>query len=146
GVPEDGGEEQAAEMRKSWFSAESSLRVYSEYLELDKDENGMLSKEELINYVGSRVPMRLTPIFIQRIYEEINTYPTQPLSEGCGDDGGDNGRGDGSTNPTPNPPSPPDPAPSPGTGSGPGNKASPAPLEGLGAGRGGGEMDYKTFL
>ena len=31
----------------NWFSASSALRVYGDYLNLDKDHNGMLSKEEL---------------------------------------------------------------------------------------------------
>ena len=65
----------AAELQSNWFSAESSLRVYSQYLELDKDQNGLLSKTELMNYVGTeRQSMRLTPAFIDRIFEEITTY------------------------------------------------------------------------
>ena len=35
----------------NWFSAPSALRVYGQYLNLDKDHNGMLSKEELARYV-----------------------------------------------------------------------------------------------
>lgn len=31
----------------NWFSASSALRVYGDYLNLDKDHNGMLSKKEL---------------------------------------------------------------------------------------------------
>jgi len=31
----------------NWFSAPSALRVYGQYLNLDKDHNGMLSKAEL---------------------------------------------------------------------------------------------------
>ncbi|KAK2169605.1 hypothetical protein LSH36_8g01093 [Paralvinella palmiformis] len=31
----------------NWFSAPSALRVYGQYLNLDKDHNGMLSKQEL---------------------------------------------------------------------------------------------------
>ncbi|GFO10141.1 serine/threonine-protein phosphatase 2a regulatory subunit b'' subunit gamma [Plakobranchus ocellatus] len=41
-------EELSKEMQESnWFSAPSALRVYGQYLNLDKDRNGMLSKEEL---------------------------------------------------------------------------------------------------
>ena len=36
----------------NWFSAPSALRVYGQYLNLDKDHNGMLSKEELSRYCG----------------------------------------------------------------------------------------------
>ena len=34
----------------NWFSAPSALRVYGQYLNLDKDRNGMLSKEELARW------------------------------------------------------------------------------------------------
>ena len=51
--------------------------MYSQYLELDKDQNGLLSKMELQSYTGtSRQPVRLTPAFIDRIYSEITTYQT----------------------------------------------------------------------
>jgi len=31
----------------NWFSGASALKVYGQYLNLDKNHNGMLSKEEL---------------------------------------------------------------------------------------------------
>jgi len=34
----------------NWFSAPSALRVYGQYLNLDRDHNGMLSQEELGGY------------------------------------------------------------------------------------------------
>ena len=41
-------EDLSKEMQETnWFSAPSALRVYGQYLNLDKDHNGMLSKEEL---------------------------------------------------------------------------------------------------
>ena len=39
----------------NWFSAPSALRVYGQYLNLDKDHNGMLSKEELSRSVVGRL-------------------------------------------------------------------------------------------
>merc|ERR1719228_1827705 len=54
----------------NWFSAPSALRVYGQYLNLDKDHNGMLSRQELIAYGTST----LTPTFIDRIFEECLTY------------------------------------------------------------------------
>jgi len=36
----------------NWFSAPSALRVYGQYLNLDKDHNGMLSREELSRCFG----------------------------------------------------------------------------------------------
>ncbi|KPP75279.1 serine/threonine-protein phosphatase 2A regulatory subunit B'' subunit gamma-like [Scleropages formosus] len=54
----------------NWFSAPSALRVYGQYLNLDKDHNGMLSKEELSRY-GTGT---LTSIFLDRVYQECLTY------------------------------------------------------------------------
>jgi serine/threonine-protein phosphatase 2A regulatory subunit B'' len=34
----------------NWFSVNSSLRVYDQYLKLDSDKNGMLKKTELARY------------------------------------------------------------------------------------------------
>lgn len=36
---------------QNWFSAASALRVYGQYLNLDRDHNGMLSINELAGYV-----------------------------------------------------------------------------------------------
>ncbi|KAI0231719.1 Serine/threonine-protein phosphatase 2A regulatory subunit B'' subunit gamma [Lamellibrachia satsuma] len=59
------------EMQESnWFSAPSALRVYGQYLNLDKDHNGMLSKEELARY-GTGT---LTPVFLDRVFQECLTY------------------------------------------------------------------------
>ncbi|XP_072720407.1 serine/threonine-protein phosphatase 2A regulatory subunit B'' subunit gamma isoform X2 [Ciconia boyciana] len=54
----------------NWFSAPSALRVYGQYLNLDKDHNGMLSKEELSRY-GTGT---LTNIFLDRVFQECLTY------------------------------------------------------------------------
>ncbi|ELT91219.1 hypothetical protein CAPTEDRAFT_161182 [Capitella teleta] len=54
----------------NWFSAPSALRVYGQYLNLDKDHNGMLSKEELARY-GTGT---LTEAFLDRVFQECLTY------------------------------------------------------------------------
>ncbi|CDW90293.1 serine threonine-protein phosphatase 2a regulatory subunit b subunit gamma [Stylonychia lemnae] len=54
---------------QNWFSVQSSLRVYDQYLKLDQDKNGMLKKYELANYSKG-----LTKIFIDRIFEEYQTF------------------------------------------------------------------------
>uniref|UniRef100_A0A7S4R799 Serine/threonine-protein phosphatase 2A regulatory subunit B'' subunit gamma n=1 Tax=Alexandrium monilatum TaxID=311494 RepID=A0A7S4R799_9DINO len=54
----------------NWFSMQSALRVYGAYLELDADQNGMLSKSELSRF-GSGM---LTDVFIDRVFEEYQTY------------------------------------------------------------------------
>lgn len=54
----------------NWFSAHNTLRVYSQYLELDIDHNGMLNRSEIQGYgTGS-----LTSAFIDRVFEECLTY------------------------------------------------------------------------
>ena len=45
------------------------MRVYDQYLKLDQDKNGMLKKHELANYSKG-----LTKIFIDRIFEEYQTF------------------------------------------------------------------------
>ncbi|CAD7945955.1 unnamed protein product [Amoebophrya sp. A25] len=54
----------------NWFSVESALRVYGMYLELDSDQNGMLSPAELVKY-GSGL---LSEEIIIRVFEEYQTY------------------------------------------------------------------------
>ena len=51
---------------QNWFSVQSSLRVYDQYLKLDQDKNGMLNKAELARYSAG-----LTTIFIDRVFEEL---------------------------------------------------------------------------
>lgn len=49
-------EELSKEVQEAnWFSAPSALRVYGQYLNLDKDHNGMLSKEELSRYDAASI-------------------------------------------------------------------------------------------
>jgi len=46
------------------------LRIYAQYLELDLDHNGMLSKEEFIGFLGGS----LTRAFVDRFFEESLMY------------------------------------------------------------------------
>ncbi|XP_018321508.1 serine/threonine-protein phosphatase 2A regulatory subunit B'' subunit gamma-like isoform X2 [Agrilus planipennis] len=55
---------------QNWFSAPSALRVYGQYLNLDKDHNGMLNQSELAGY-GSGT---LTQPFLQRVFQTCLTY------------------------------------------------------------------------
>merc|ERR1719191_494575 len=61
---------EASEAASNWFSMQSALKVYGAYLELDVDQNGMLSKNELGRF-GSCM---LTDVFIDRVFEEYQTY------------------------------------------------------------------------
>lgn len=63
-------DEQLPNCQENWFSAHSSLRVYREYLELDGDQNGMLSKSELARFNNGS----LTSLFIDRVWQEYRTY------------------------------------------------------------------------
>ena len=53
----------------NWFSAASALRVYGQYLTLDTDHNGMLSKSELGRY-GSGT---LTSVFLDRFVSSLHS-------------------------------------------------------------------------
>ncbi|PAA63774.1 hypothetical protein BOX15_Mlig028291g1, partial [Macrostomum lignano] len=59
-----------AAQSSNWFSALNALRVYGTFLNLDKDENGMLSKSELAKY-GTGT---LTEVFLDRLFQECLTY------------------------------------------------------------------------
>merc|ERR1719324_1961451 len=58
---------------------QSTLKVYGVYLELDVSQNGMLSKGELKNY-GHGTSM-LTDVFIDRVFEEYQTYRDSETGE-----------------------------------------------------------------
>ena len=60
----------AEALRNNWFSLENAHLLYSEYLELDEDQNGMLCAAELARYGEGG----LTTPFIQRVFQECNTY------------------------------------------------------------------------
>ncbi|CAM9597022.1 unnamed protein product [Ectocarpus sp. 6 AP-2014] len=153
------------DLSKNWFSAESTLRVYGEYLELDEDQNGMLSKQELVNFaatpscsiacpvprtsaaaVASRSGSGLLPL--SPTNGGVRTpSPTRPVSPGIG---GAPTTAVGSSSPLCSSSSPG--VTSGGGGGGGGGKASPAG-GGAGAAAGAGgraageaQMDYKTFL
>jgi Ca2+-binding EF-hand superfamily protein len=61
---------QNTSLASNWFSAANALRVYSQYLQLDADQNGMLSRRELSAYQNGI----LTQVCIERIFEECNTF------------------------------------------------------------------------
>ena len=61
---------QADELRHNWFSLPYAEMLYADYLELDTDQNGLLSASELLRYRGGG----LTNVFVQRIFQECQTY------------------------------------------------------------------------
>eukprot|EP00271_Cylindrocystis_brebissonii_P003152 TRINITY_DN1390_c0_g1_i1.p1 TRINITY_DN1390_c0_g1~~TRINITY_DN1390_c0_g1_i1.p1 ORF type:complete len:530 (-),score=94.29 TRINITY_DN1390_c0_g1_i1:693-2282(-) len=59
----------------NWFSLESTRRVYNLFLSLDSDNNGTLSKSELMAFGNGT----LTDIFIERVFDEhLRQRPGHP--------------------------------------------------------------------
>jgi serine/threonine-protein phosphatase 2A regulatory subunit B'' len=58
------------ELRHNWFSLPYAEMLYADYLELDTDQNGLLSASELGRYRGGG----LTTAFVSRIFQECQTY------------------------------------------------------------------------
>eukprot|EP00933_Yihiella_yeosuensis_P025063 TRINITY_DN19436_c0_g1_i1.p1 TRINITY_DN19436_c0_g1~~TRINITY_DN19436_c0_g1_i1.p1 ORF type:complete len:185 (+),score=45.83 TRINITY_DN19436_c0_g1_i1:60-614(+) len=56
---------------------QSALKVYGAYLFLDVDQNGMLSKNELTRFGNGM----LTDVFIDRVFEEYQTYRDSETGE-----------------------------------------------------------------
>ncbi|KAJ3314585.1 Serine/threonine-protein phosphatase 2A regulatory subunit B'' subunit gamma [Boothiomyces sp. JEL0838] len=54
----------------NWFSTSVSMRVYGEFIRLDTDKNGMLSRKELARYRNGN----LTRAFLDRLFAEMQTY------------------------------------------------------------------------
>jgi len=55
-------------------------RLAVQYLELDSDQNGMLSQAELRSFNGGS----LTPVFCARVFEEVFTYGGELDFKVCG--------------------------------------------------------------
>ena len=55
----------------NWFSAPSALRVYGQYLNLDKDHNGMLSRQVYTIY------FYLIPILIQFLSDKMQYFSNE---------------------------------------------------------------------
>eukprot|EP00967_Tisochrysis_lutea_P140018 scaffold255186_cov29-Tisochrysis_lutea.AAC.3 len=52
------------------FSQDYAEMLYSDYLELDQDQNGMLSSQELMHFRGGAMPGGgLTYAFVQRVFQ-----------------------------------------------------------------------------
>ncbi|KAJ1334431.1 hypothetical protein BSLG_007586 [Batrachochytrium salamandrivorans] len=56
--------------QSNWFSSYSALRVYGQFISLDSDRNGMLSRKELSKYRQQS----LTSVFLDRVFQEYQTY------------------------------------------------------------------------
>lgn len=61
----------------AWFSVDSAMEVYSEYVDLDQDHNGMLSKKEFLRYNGGS----LTEVFVDRVFQENRMYESADTGE-----------------------------------------------------------------
>lgn len=56
--------------QSNWFSSYCTLRIYGQFLNLDLDHNGMLSRTELSKFNNST----LTDIYLDRVFQEYQTY------------------------------------------------------------------------
>ena len=65
-------DDNAADDESNWFSLASAIRTYRQFLDLDADQDGMLSAEELMHYAEGL--MTLTPAFVRRLFEVVHTY------------------------------------------------------------------------
>ncbi|RKO96825.1 hypothetical protein CXG81DRAFT_4662, partial [Caulochytrium protostelioides] len=59
--------------RSNWFSSYNTLRVYGQFLNLDADHNGMLSRAELGKYSHGA----LSNLFLDRLFQEVRTFDRQ---------------------------------------------------------------------
>jgi Ca2+-binding EF-hand superfamily protein len=59
-----------ADVSLNWFSMECAMKVYGAYLALDQNHNGMLNRNELRRF-GKGM---LTDVFVDRVFEEYQTY------------------------------------------------------------------------
>jgi serine/threonine-protein phosphatase 2A regulatory subunit B'' len=63
--------------RSNWFSAHSSLRVYGQFINLDKNRNGLISRAELGNFNNGT----LTDLFLDRVFDECQSYRNEETGE-----------------------------------------------------------------
>lgn len=59
--------------RQNWFSGTACKRAYGQFVLLDKSRNGLIDKTELQGYRNGS----LTPIFIDRVFQVVQTYQGQ---------------------------------------------------------------------
>jgi Ca2+-binding EF-hand superfamily protein len=63
-------DEAAGVSATNWFTAATAIRVYTQYLDLDADQNGLLAPHELARAYGGT----LTDAFVGRLFQVANTY------------------------------------------------------------------------
>ena len=68
----DEDDDAAAVDEGNWFSLAAAIRIYRQFLDLDTDQDGMLTADELSKY-GDTL-MTLTPAFVGRLFEVVHTY------------------------------------------------------------------------
>mmetsp|Transcript_9407 Transcript_9407/g.20601 ORF Transcript_9407/g.20601 Transcript_9407/m.20601 type:complete len:318 (+) Transcript_9407:3-956(+) len=58
------------ETQDNWFALDHAETLYSDYLSLDTDQNGMLCQSELLRFGGGG----LTAPIVRRLFQEVHTY------------------------------------------------------------------------
>ena len=54
----------------NWFSSESTQRVYGDFIKMDLNRNGMISRKELAHYRNGN----LTKSFLDRIFSNVQLF------------------------------------------------------------------------
>ena len=54
----------------NWFSAQATSKIYSDFLKLDADKNGMLSRKEMTRFNGGH----LTRTFLDRLFDSVQLF------------------------------------------------------------------------
>jgi serine/threonine-protein phosphatase 2A regulatory subunit B'' len=57
-------------LNANWFSSEYTQRVYSDFLKMDQDRNGMLNRKELSRYRNGN----LTKTFLDRLFTSVQLF------------------------------------------------------------------------
>jgi len=62
------------QLNRNWFMPMNTLHIYQQYLQLDSDKNGTITREDLLGYQGDGTGLQLTQLAIDRIFEVNLTY------------------------------------------------------------------------
>lgn len=63
--------------KSNWFSSHSTQRIYGQFLNLDKDQNGLLSRTEMSHYNNGT----FSDIMLDRLFSECQTYKNEITGE-----------------------------------------------------------------
>lgn len=79
-------------LETNWFSAQCAQRVYGQYLNLDEDHNGMLSKQELarsnfvlylfnVDFCSEKIILSVLTFILPRLDTNVSQFPSGGIFE-----------------------------------------------------------------